>query len=441
MNARLLCILLFTYLSLTLVAQELKVRDSTQNLNTNFHFQLTTVTQYKFKMSAPYTGTNSLTNTDETASTVTATIFWGTKLWGGAALYINPEIAGGKGISSAKGIAGFVNGEAFRVGDPSPKIYPARVFFQQTFNLTYEEEYIGEVANDVYKTRSKKYIDLVVGRFSIADYFDNNSYSHDPRSQFFNWGLMSNGGWDYPANVRGYTYGFVLEYGSPTWKIRAASVLVPTTANGNDMDFKYGKANSNVIEFEKPFSFIKRTGIVRLLAFYTNGMMGNYNTSIAQSPINPDITSTRQYGRNKYGFGINIEQELSDNVGLFARASWNDGHNETWAFTEIDRSISLGLSINGSGWKRKNDVLGIGTVINGLSEPHKNYLKAGGYGFIIGDGQLNYGAEWVTELFYKGNIFSDAFFITPNIQVAVNPGYNMDRGPALVIGARAHIAF
>jgi high affinity Mn2+ porin len=432
---------LLACLSLSAVGQELKVRDSTQNLNSNFHFQLTTVTQYKFKMYAPYTGQNSLTNPDETATTVTATIFWGTKLWKGAAFYINPEIAGGKGISSAKGIAAFVNGEAFRVGDPSPKIYPARAFFQQTFNLSNEEEYIGEGANDVYKTRSTKYIDLVVGRFSIADYFDNNSYSHDPRSQFFNWGLMSNGGWDYPANVRGYTYGAVLEYGNPQWKIRVASVLVPTTANGNDMDTNYGQANSNVVEFEKPYALHQRPGVVRALAFYTNAMMGNYNQAVAQQPVNPDITSTRQYGRNKYGFGVNIEQELADDMGLFARVSWNDGNNETWAFTEIDRSVSAGLSINGTHWKRKNDVLGIGTVINGLSQPHRNYLGAGGYGFIIGDGQLNYASEWVTEIFYKGNIFSDAFFLTPNIQIAVNPAYNKDRGPAWVIGVRAHIAF
>ena len=434
-------VILLLTISCGLMAQELRVRDSTQNLNSNFHFQLTTVTQYKFKMSAPYTGTNSIINPDETATTVTATIFWGSKLWKGAALYINPEIAGGKGISSAKGIADFTNGEAFRVGDPSPKIYPARAFLQQTFNLGGGEDYIGEGANDVYKTRAKKYIDLVVGRFSIADYFDNNSYSHDPRSQFFNWGLMSNGGWDYPANVRGYTYGTVVEYGNPKWKLRAASVLVPTTANGNDMDFNYAKANSNVIEFEKPFSIHQRSGTVRVLAFYTKAMMGNYDQSVAQSPIGPDITSTRHYGRDKYGFGINLEHELADGVGLFARASWNDGKNETWAFTEIDRSVSVGLSFDGANWKRNQDVLGIGTVLSGLSQPHKNYLMAGGYGFIIGDGQLNYGGESVTELFYKANIFSDAFFITPNVQLAINPGYNKDRGPVWVIGVRGHIAF
>ena len=437
---RILLILLFL-VSLNLFAQEPNINDSTRNLNTNFHFQLTSVSQHKFALSAPYTGTNSLITNPETASTVTSTIFWGTKLWRGAALYINPEIAGGGGVSSARGIADFTNGEAFRVGDPEPKIYAARAYFRQTFDLGGSEVYIGEGANQVYKTRSEKYITIALGKFSIADFFDNNSYSHDPRSQFFNWGLMSNGAWDYPANVRGYTWGAMIEYGNAFWKIRAASTLVPTEANGNDMDTHYGKANSNVLEFEKPFVFYKRPGIVRLLGYYTTAPMGNYNQSIQENPISPDITATRQYGRTKYGFGINLEQELSEGIGFFARASWNDGRNETWAFTEIDRSVSAGLCLKGTRWKRVNDVMGIGTVMSGLSAQHQNYLSAGGYGFIIGDGKLNYGMESVTEIYYKANVFSETFYITPNYQFAYHPAYNKDRGSAHLIGLRAHIEF
>jgi high affinity Mn2+ porin len=359
MMSRLFLILLIIG-SYDLFGQEPAISDSTRNLNNNFHFQITTTSQHKFAFTAPYTGTNSLTANSETAGTVTSTIFWGTQLWKEAALYINPEISGGSGVSSARGIADFTNGEAFRVGNPEPKIYAARAFLQQTFNLGGGEEYIGEGANDVYKTRTKKYIDVILGKFSIADYFDQNRYSHDPRSQFFNWGLMSNGAWDYPANVRGYTWGAVIEYGTLYWKIRAASTLVPKEANGNDMDTNYGKANSNAFEFEKPFVLHKRKGKVRLLAYYTTARMGNYDQSIQEKPTNPDITSTRQYGRTKYGFGINLEQELDEGIGFFARASWNDGRNETWAFTEIDRSISAGLSLNGSRWKRSNDVLGVG---------------------------------------------------------------------------------
>lgn len=438
---KLLLVLFCALLAIDAVAQEPRIRDSLQNLNSNFHFQLTTVTQHKFKMNAPYTGEKSLIGPAESATTLTSTLFWGTKLWKGAAIYVNPEIAGGSGISSAQGIAGFTNGEAFRVGDPAPTIYLARGFFQQTFSLSDEEENIGEGANDVYKTRSKKYLDVVAGKFSIADYFDKNTYSHDPRSQFFNWALMSNGAWDYPANVRGYTWGLVVEYGTPKYSIRAATTLVPEEANGNVMDTKYAQANSNVVEVEVPFIINEQSGNIKFLAYLTHAHMGNYLQAIDENPTSPDITATRAYGRTKYGYGINLEQALTKNIGLFARASWNDGHNETWVFTEIDRSASLGLYIDGSIWKRKNDQCGIGSVINGLSSYHRDYLAAGGYGFIIGDGQLNYGLEWTTEIFYRANLFSDTFYLTPNFQFVTNPAYNKDRGPAAVIGLRAHVEF
>jgi len=431
-------LLLFT---LEAFAQEPNIRDSVQNINSNFHFQLTTVTQHKLKMSSPYAGANSLAGDPESALTLTATIFWGQKLWKNAAVYINPEVAGGAGVSGAHGIAGFTNGEAFRVGNPAPTMYLGRAFLQQTFEFGGDKEYIGEGANDVYKIRSKKYLDVIVGKFSIADYFDKNIYSHDPRSQFSNWALMSNGAWDYPANVRGYTLGFVLEYGSPSYSIRIASALMPTEANGNTMDTKFSKSNSNVIEFEKPFTIGKQPGAVRVLAFYTETRMGSYRQAVSEMPVNPDVTLTRAYGRTKYGYGINAEQKLADGIGFFARASWNDGHNETWAFTEIDRSASLGFVVDGSRFRRSNDAVGLGTAVNGLSSFHRDYVAAGGYGFIIGDGKLNYGKEWVSEIYYKANLFSDTFYFTPNFQVIVNPAYNKDRGPAAVFGLRAHVEF
>jgi high affinity Mn2+ porin len=415
--------------------------DSIIKARTNFHFQLTTVTQHKAPFSAPYTGTNSLTTNKEMQTTLTATIFWGMRLWKGAAVYVNPEIAGGSGISSAHGIADFTNGEAFRVGDPAPKMYAARAYFRQIFNLGGEEDILTEGANQIYKSRSKQYFSVVLGKFSIADFFDNNTYSHDPRTQFFNWGLMSNGAWDYPANVRGYTWGGVLEYGTPDFKIRAASVMVPQEANGNIMDKHFEKANSNVVELEFPFTLAKQNTTVRLLAFYTQAHMGNYNLAVAENPVDPDITTTRKYGRTKYGFGFNMEQALSENSGFFIRGSWNDGKNETWAFTEIDRSLSIGFSTQGNLWKRSQDVLGIGSVLSGLSSYHQHYLAAGGYGFIIGDGALNYARESVTEIYYRLNIFDPAFYITPNYQFVINPAYNKDRGPASVFGLRAHIEF
>jgi high affinity Mn2+ porin len=415
------------------------IADSARNLNTDFHFQLTTVTQRKFAMNAPYTGANSLSGEDEAETTLTATIFWGAQLWKGAEFYFNPEIAGGAGLSSAKGIAGFTNGEAFRVGNPAPQIYTARVYFRQTFNFGGEVERIGESANQVNKTRSAKYFSITLGKFSIADFFDNNRYSHDPRSQFFNWALMSNGAWDYPANTRGYTWGGTLEYGRPKWKVRFASVMVPTTANGNEMDRNFKEANSNVLEFEKPYTIGSRKGVIRALGFLTNAYMGNYDLSVQQNPTAPDITATRSYGRNKYGWGLNMEQELNDYAGLFARASWNDGQNETWAFTEIDQSISAGLLLDGAWWKRKSDAFGLAALVNGISTAHTNYLGAGGYGFIIGDGKINYASEIIAEAYYKVNIFYEGFWLTADYQFVANPAFNRDRGPANIISLRAHI--
>jgi high affinity Mn2+ porin len=415
------------------------IPDSATNINSDFHFQFTTVTQHHPSFGAPYTGDNSLLTNKETATTLTSTFFWGVQLGKLGEFYVNPEIAGGSGLSSAKGIAGFTNGEAFRVGNPSPTIYIARLYLKHTFNLGGEEEYFGESANQVNKKRTKRYFEIVAGKFSIADFFDNNKFSHDPRSQFFNWSMMSGGGWDYPANVRGYTWGAMLEYGTPHWKVRTATVMVPQEANGNVMDKNLQNARSQAFEFEKPFTLGKNKGTLRLLGFYTLSHMGNYEEAISQDPIKPDITATRKYGRNKYGGVINIEQSIGNAWGLFARGSWNDGKNETWAFTEIDRSVCIGIVQKNGLLKRESDELGFAMVTNGISNAHQSYLKAGGYGFIVGDGTLNYSREFITELYYKINLFYPGFWLTPDYQFVVNPAYNKDRGPAHVFSIRAHI--
>ena len=248
---------------------------------------------------------------------------------------------------------------------------------------------------------------------------------------------MSGGAWDYPANVRGYTWGVHVEYGWPGWALRSSVVMVPQDANGNDMDLSVGQARSHTVELEKSFSIGALPGTARLLGFYTLAQMGNYALSLANP--SPDVVVTRKPGRSKFGGILNIEQQLSNHVGLFARASWNDGTNETWTFTEIDRSVSLGM-VNEKGLLRKrSDAFGIAMVINGLSDSHRKYLGAGGNGFILGDGQLNYAGEWITEVYYKINLFYSGFWLTPDYQFVVNPGYNQDRGPVHLFAIRAHI--
>jgi high affinity Mn2+ porin len=410
-----------------------------QNKNWSLHFQQTVIPQHKPKITAPYSGDNSLVDTSETQTSLTTTIFIGRRLWKGAAVFYNPELAGGSGLSQARGIAGFTNGECFRIGDPSPTIYTARLYFRQDFALkNAKTETADDAANSLGGERATDRFTITVGKFSMADFFDNNSYSHDPRTQFMNWALMSNGGWDYPANTRGYTWNVVGEYIRERWAIRAATSLVPTIANGPELNWQWANNQSNTLEFEKSTKFFGKEGKIRALTFLTTTYMGSYAQAIQQT--NPDIASTRKPGRTKYGFGINYEQELGNESGMFFRVSWNDGNNETWAFTEIDHSVSGGF-VKDNLFGRKQDRLNIGFAFNGISNIHRQYLAKGGYGFIIGDGKLpNYGLETIFEINYNVKV-TDWLSVTPDYQLVINPAYNQDRGPVHAFALRVHTEF
>jgi high affinity Mn2+ porin len=429
-----------------------------QDKNWSIHFQQTVIPQHKPKINAPYSGEFSLSDSSETQTSLTTTIYIGRRLWNGAAIFYNPELAGGSGLSQARGIAGFTNGECFRIGNPSPSIYTARLFFRQDFALSEKKNVSKKTAEKVVEGEAHAYptevdedgintiagnrptnrFSFAIGKFSIADFFDNNSYAHDPRSQFMNWALMSTGAWDYPANTRGYTWNVVAEYMRENYAIRAASSLVPTTANGPELNWQWNGNNSNTLELEKFTTFFGKDGKLRALAFYTTTYMGSYAEAIKQT--NPDVALTRKDGRTKYGFGINYEQELTKESGLFFRASWNDGNNETWAFTEIDHSVSGGF-VKDNLFGRKQDRLNIGFAFNGISDLHRQYLAKGGYGFIIGDGKLpNYGLETILEINYNVKV-TDWLSVTPDYQLVINPAYNMDRGPVHAFALRMHTEF
>src|SRR5262249_36903916 len=216
--------------------------------------------------------------------------------------------------------------------------------------------------------------------------------SHDPRTQFLNWALMYNGAWDYPANVRGYDYGGSIELIMPTWALRYGVFGEPTVANGSDIDPRFLRANGNVLEFERLYDWNDRPGRIRLLGYLNNAHMGDYRVALRDNPTAPDITQTRAY-RIKYGFGINWEQKITDELGVFGRIGWNDGHTETWSYTEIDGTISGGLLLKGKAWSRPQDQVGLGFAVNDLSNGHRRYLEAGGLGFELGDGRLTYATE------------------------------------------------
>jgi high affinity Mn2+ porin len=424
--------------------------DTSGKIKSTVHFQLTVISQDHLSFKSLYSGKNSLPNPAQWGATsITSTLFLGTKLWKGSAFYMDPEISGGEGLGYSLGVAGALNGETYRVGDPAPSLFIARAYFQQQFSLSKNShEDIEDDVNQIKGKVASERITLSAGKFAISDFFDGNEYSHDPRTQFLNWSLMSNGAWDYAANTRGYTFGIVAEYFRPNWAIRISSVAVPAIANSPKMEYDISKAHSETFEIERKISFKKRPGTLRFLfsemyskaPSYQSGMKAiETNDTYLLDVISGDAEG-KNYGGKKITLGFSGDQELSNSIGIFLRAGWNDGKDVTWAFTEIDQTLSAGISIRGTQWKRAKDVFGIASVINGISSDHKNFLKAGGYGFIIGDGKLNYAHEGIIEAYYDA-LLTSFFSLTADYQLVINPGYNKDRGPVNVFAIRGHVSF
>ncbi len=416
--------------------------------NWTTHFQTTVIYQHQNAIKAKYSGQNSLDTNANEAYSQTSTLLLGRRLWKGAAFYLNPEITGGAGISHVLGLAGASNGEIYRVGNPSPTLFVARGYFQQIISVGHsKKEYQADGQNQLSDSIPSSRLVITAGKFGISDFFDDNTYNHDARSQFLNWSIMAHGAWDFPADVRGYTSGFVIELIKPTWAVRFAAVRVPLLANGLSMDWTISKANSETLEFEKKWNVHKRPGTIRATTFITFSRAPEYQLAINDLK-NGDSTrffvltgkkEWDKYEGRKYGFALNAEQEIENGIGLFSRFSWSDGHSGDWAFTEIDRNFQLGISFDGKLWKRKDDVLGFCAAINGLSPEHRAYLEAGGMGFIIGDGKLNYATENILELYYKAKLLP-YLYLSADFQFITNPAYNKDRsGPVYVPGIRAHI--
>lgn len=404
------------------------------------HYQATVIDQGDARFSAGYTGPNSLQPDPQHATSVTSTLFMGARLRPGTEVYLNPELSGGNGLSGVHGVAGFPNGETYRIGDTAPTIYTARLYLKQIFGFGGGTERLEDGPDQVADAVDARRLTVVAGKFSLGDFFDGNAYAHDPRSQFMNWTMMAAGAWDYPADTRGYTYGVMTEYHEPSWAVRGAIVAEPKVANMMDLDRRVGRANGSVIEGEHELHLIEgRRGTARLLVYLNQARMGSYDQALGR-PGAPDVTATRQYGRTKYGASFNGDHELTETLGGFARASWSDGRNETWAFTEVDASQSLGVEWIPKAWSRPQDRWGAGAVVNELSDPHRRYLTNGGSGFLLGDGALHYGPEMIAETYYRCEV-REHLFVSPDYQFLVNPGYNRARGPVSVWAVRVHAEF
>lgn len=406
----------------------------------SLHGQATTVTQGHGAFSSPYAGGNSLESRKETRNSFTATLFLGRRLWEGAELYVNPELIAGQGVSQVLGLAGAPNGEIFRVDSPELKVSLARFFLRQGWDLGGGTEPVAADQNQLAGTHARRRVVVTAGKLALGDIFDANAYAHDPRTQFLNWSLMDTSSWDYPADTRGYSWGAAFELYWDDWAFRAGSFMVPTTANGMYFDHEASRAHGDVIEIEHDHEIGGRAGHVRVLGYANHARMGRYRQALEASPVSPDVTQSRQPGRVKYGWGLSADQALTADLGVFLRAGWNDGRTETWAFTEVDRTLAAGLSLAGTGWSRAQDRLGIALVINGLAPDHRDYLAAGGQGFMLGDGRLNAGQERLFEAYYT---FALGQFVTATLdaQRIGNPGYNRDRGPVDLYALRLHAQF
>jgi high affinity Mn2+ porin len=402
----------------------------------NWHVQNTDIVQADPGFPAEYSGPNSLNSKGEIRETVSLDLFVGARLWRGAEAHVDGLMWQGFGLSKTFGVEGFPNGEAFKVGTKVPNVNIARLFIRQTIGLGGEEEPVQDDQLWLAGKRDVSRLTFTVGRMSAKDIFDNNAYSNDPRTQFMNWAFMANEAWDYPADPLGYITGFAAELNQPKWAIRYGFFQMPRVANGAALDPHFLEAWGMVTELERRWALGGHPGAVRLLGYLNHADMGSYQAAL-DSPTRPaDIEATRAY-RYKYGFGLNLEQELAKNVGVFSRLGWSEGENEAWIFNDVDRTATAGLSIKGESWHRPNDTFGLAGVINAISHVHQEFFEAGGAGILAGDGNLEYGLEKIVETYYDFQIWKTLHGAL-DYQFITDPAYNRDRGPVSVFGARLH---
>jgi hypothetical protein len=316
------------------------------------------------------------------------------------------------------------------------------LFIQHDFPLGPEKEHQESDENQLAGDRPVNRYSIYAGRFTITDYFDDNNYTHDPRTQFMAWGIMYNGAWDYPADTRGYTWGIVQELSTRSWGFRYGIVAEPKIANGQQFDRRLFRDHGQVWEVERRYKWRKKDGVVRALAYANRSQAGDYGEALriaAETGATPDINLTTHVGTLKYGFGMSFDQAITSYLGVFTRLGWNDGKTQSFAFTAIDRLASGGVSIKGTKWRRKDDVFGSSLTVGGLSRVHQEFLAAGGLDFLIGDGRLNYAPEYVWETYYSARIIP-GFYAALDVQRDTNIAYNHDRGPVTIYSLRLHIA-
>ena len=392
---------------------------------------------------ALYSGPNSLSARAEHATSRVLTLYTGYQLAKHTEALFDLESAGGRGISDALGMAGFTNVDVVRNPTLGSAPYIARLMVHQVFALSGKDEDSERTPILILTKLPERRFELRAGKMSLADYFDVNSVGSDSHLQFLNWTAVNNGAYDYAADTRGYTVAAMAEYHDHNWSARFAEALMPKVANGPQLDFDLARARSENIELEfRPELYKEKKTAIRLLSFVNHANMGSYREAVqaflSGTDPQPDITAHRKQGRIKYGFGLNAEQEINKTVRVFGRLGWNEGQNESFAYTEVDQAVEVGADWRLDRWRRSNDKLGIAFITNGISRWHQLYLALGGNGFLLGDGRLTYGREDILETYYNAHVWR-GIYLSPEIQWAAHPGYNKDRGPVIVPGLRLHV--
>ena len=407
-----------------------------------FHAQLTSVTQYHPAFHAAYSGPNSLDSGSRGDTTNDVTLYLGVRPWKGAEIWLDPEIDQGFGLSDTLGVAGFTSGEAYKVGRSTPYFRLQRWFLRQTIDLGGDDQKIDPDQNQLGGARAADRLVFTVGKFSVVDIFDTNKYAHDPRADFLNWSIIETGTYDYAADPWGYTYGAAAEWYQGDWTSRFGLFDLSVVPNSKILDGTLHQFQYDA-EIEHRHTLWGQPGAVRVTAFLTRGRMGSLEEAVEQAdttgaPV--DIAAVRRYA-SRGGVGLNVEQQVREDLGVFLRGGWAEGDKETYEFTDIDRTAAAGLALTGARWGRADDTVGLAGVVNELSEQRKAFLAAGGLGLLIGDGKLiNSGPERILETYYSLALFKIAR-LSFDYQFIANPGYNRDRGPVSVLSARVHAQF
>jgi len=407
--------------------------------------QYTLIDQGQSSLRSPYSGPLSLHARGDIERSHTFGAYFGVALPAYFQFYFDVEMFKGEAVSGATGLGGFVNGDVVHSGGGtlSKTAYVARRYLRWALPLGDGREPVARDQDQLPGEEATQRIEIKLGKMAVSDDFDKNRYADAARTQFLNWSLLNNTAWDFAADTRGYTDGLVLAWINPGWSLRYGIYLMPTEANGTKLESSPRRARGEQLELTlQPHA---DGAVVRLLAFRNIANMGVYRDAIAYATTHgtiPDILADDRPGRCKYGFAINGELPLADDgeTGLFARAGWNDGHNESFAFTEVDRTLSAGVQLSGAHWGRPKDHLGAAFAIDALSPAHRDYLALGGQGFMLGDGALAYGRERILEAYYNIEVGAHLTF-APDIQLIQNPGYNRARGPVRFAGMRAHVEF